>query len=156
MGIQAPNSQHSNRHSTSESKKITMGRPQKNKRVKDSESSSDSEVEERTPPPKKGKVAKKQVSSDSDSGPDDCNPPPKKGNATGPKRTDDGEPSWELDRQRILKVRTFKGKVLIDIREYYEKDGKQLPGKKGISLSAAQWQKLKQAIPEVDEAIKEA
>jgi len=56
---------------TVESKKITMGRPQKNKRVKDSESSSDSEVEERTPPPKKGKVAKKQVSSDSDSGPDD-------------------------------------------------------------------------------------
>lgn len=31
---------------TVESKKITMGRPQKNKRVKDSESSSDSEVEE--------------------------------------------------------------------------------------------------------------
>ena len=83
------------------------------------------------------------------------NPPPKKGKA-GPTKTEDGEPSWELDRQRVLKVRNFKGKVLIDIREYYEKDGKQLPGKKGISLSAAQWQKLKDAIPEVDEAIKEA
>jgi hypothetical protein len=59
-----------------------------------------------------------------------------------------------LDRNRQLKVREFRGKVLIDIREYYEKDGQLLPGKKGISLSATQWQKLKEIIPEVDEAMK--
>ena len=28
-------------------------------------------------------------------------------------------------------VRTWQGKFVVDIREYYNKDGKQLPGKKG-------------------------
>jgi hypothetical protein len=38
-------------------------------------------------------------------------------------------------------VRTFGGKVLIDIREYYtdQASGEERPGKKGIALSPEQW-----------------
>ncbi|EFX65953.1 hypothetical protein DAPPUDRAFT_65100, partial [Daphnia pulex] len=61
--------------------------------------------------------------------------------------------SWNLDNQRVLKVQSWRGKTFIDIREYYEKDGKQLPGKKGISLNSTQWNKLKSIISEVDEAL---
>ncbi|KAK4036596.1 RNA polymerase II transcriptional coactivator [Daphnia magna] len=105
--------------------------------------------------------------SSSDSGPEDRNPPPKNeatkmatastGSAKKPDQNPPGEaePSWQLDKQRVLKVRSWRGKTFIDIREYYEKDGQQLPGKKGISLSASQWSKLKSIIPEVDKALEE-
>jgi len=43
--------------------------------------------------------------------------------------------------------------VKIDIREFYEKDGQPLPGRKGISLSVDQWNKLKEVMGEIDEAI---
>jgi hypothetical protein len=68
-----------------------------------------------------------------------------------PKFSDDkDEPCWELEKNRYVKVRVFKGKVGVDIREYYEKDGKLLPGKKGISLNQVQFNKL----AEVFDAIK--
>lgn len=43
---------------------------------------------------------------------------------------------------------------MVDIREYYDADGDLKPGKKGIALSIPQWQKLKEIVDEVDEAIK--
>ena len=38
----------------------------------------------------------------------------------------------QLSATRNVSVTDFRGKALINIREYYEKDGKTLPGKKGL------------------------
>ena len=36
----------------------------------------------------------------------------------------------------------FKGKTYVAIREYYEKDGEMLPGRKGINLNMEEWKEL--------------
>lgn len=59
----------------------------------------------------------------------------------------------ELSRNRKVSVRMWQGKVFVDIREFYMKDGKQMPGKKGISLSVDQWEVLRNHIDEVDKEI---
>ena len=43
----------------------------------------------------------------------------------------------------------------MDLREYYEKDGELLPGKKGIALDLPQWDKLVEAVPDVNAAIQQ-
>ncbi len=43
----------------------------------------------------------------------------------------------------------------VDIREYYEKGGELLPGKKGIALDLAQWDRLVAAVPDINAAVKE-
>ena len=71
-----------------------------------------------------------------------------------------------------MNVRVFKGRYLIDIREYWEDNsGERRPGKKGmkyipmstnqptyvlagISLTIEQWENLKSVIPEIDAQIK--
>jgi len=51
-------------------------------------------------------------------------------------KTEDEETIWDLGNNRQVKVRNFKGKYYVDVREmYYDKDGDLKPGKKGkISL----------------------
>lgn len=46
----------------------------------------------------------------------------------------------QLGKNKFVDVREFQGRLLVDIREYYEKDGEMRPTKKGISLTAAQWE----------------
>ena len=67
--------------------------------------------------------------------------------------SDDGK--FFLGKMKYVSVRSFKNMVLVDIREYYEKDGELKPGKKGISLQAAQWNLLKENMNEIDEKIQE-
>jgi hypothetical protein len=98
--------------------------------------SSQSEEEVKAPPPKKSKSAPKATAST--------------------KKTDEStdDNRFHLDRTRFVTVREFKGRIMIDIREFYEADGELKPGKKGISLTPVQWNKLKDQIDDIDEAIK--
>lgn len=41
-----------------------------------------------------------------------------------------GDQYWELSRLRRVTVSSFKGRTMVNVREYYEKDGQELPGKK--------------------------
>ncbi|XP_058756537.1 RNA polymerase II transcriptional coactivator KIWI-like [Vicia villosa] len=61
----------------------------------------------------------------------------------------------EIGKNRKVTVRIWQGKLWVDIREFYIKDGKQLPGKKGISLSMDQWNVLRDHIEDIDKAVVE-
>ncbi|GAU13661.1 hypothetical protein TSUD_347650 [Trifolium subterraneum] len=96
------------------------------------------------------------------------------------RKNDDSEKViCQLSTRRNVAVRDFKGMTLVSIREFYNKDGKQLPtskeadalslvadcslfsldisGKwvrrKGISLSSEQWSTFKNCVPAIEEAI---
>ena len=64
-----------------------------------------------------------------------ANTPPKKAKVTADElptaRLDsNGDRYWEISRLRRVTVSSFRGKTLVNVREYYEKDGQELPGKK--------------------------
>uniref|UniRef100_A0A8B9RQ43 Activated RNA polymerase II transcriptional coactivator p15 n=1 Tax=Accipiter nisus TaxID=211598 RepID=A0A8B9RQ43_9AVES len=66
-----------------------------------------------------------------------------------------GSVSLQIGKMRYVRVSCFKGKVLVDIREFYaDKEGDMKPGRKGIALSAEQWNQLKEIVPEIDAAVK--
>jgi len=56
------------------------------------------------------------------------------------------------DKRRVT-IRKFKGNVYVDIREFYEDQGEFKPGKKGISLSADQFLKLKELMPSIEKEV---
>ena len=56
---------------------------------------------------------------------------------------------------RQVQISKFKGKVRVDIREYYDNDGEWKPTKKGISLDTKQWKKFTSLIGLIDDAIEE-
>ncbi|KAK7258494.1 hypothetical protein RIF29_24073 [Crotalaria pallida] len=59
----------------------------------------------------------------------------------------------QLSNRRNVSVGNFKGSTLVSIREFYCRDGKQLPGPKGISLPIEQWSNFKKSVPAIEEAI---
>lgn len=53
---------------------------------------------------------------------------------------------YQLSTKRYVGLKTFQGKHLVDIREFYEKDGQMLPGRTGISLTLKQWECLRSKV----------
>ncbi|PLB42396.1 transcriptional coactivator p15/PC4 family protein [Aspergillus candidus] len=66
-----------------------------------------------------------------------------------------GDNYWEISKMRRVNVSSFRGKNMVNIREYYEKDGQELPGKKGISLPVDQFACLLKILPEIETALGE-
>ncbi|BGO91685.1 hypothetical protein NBRC10512_008133 [Rhodotorula toruloides] len=79
----------------------------------------------------------------------------KYGGKAAVEENDEGDKYIDLAALRRVTVRKFKGKTLIDIREFYNSDKGVAPGKKGISLSVEQWDRLKKAVSTVDDLIDE-
>jgi len=77
---------------------------------------------------------------------------------TAQQTDDSGDAFWELSSgsTRRVTVNQFKGSWQVNIREYYNKDGAMLPGKKGISMPVDQWAALVQALPQIEKVLKEA
>lgn len=57
-----------------------------------------------------------------------------------------------LSHRKFCKVRRFANKTFVDFREYYEKDGKLLPGKKGIMLNKSEWEAIKRQMADISAA----
>jgi len=106
----------------------------------------------------------KELISDSESASDD-EPKQKKAKQPAEKRpaekskaksSGSGEETrYEIGRMRYVSVSEFRGKKMISIREFYQADDGELrPGKKGISLTSEQWEKLKSHVDDVDSDLK--
>ncbi len=61
---------------------------------------------------------------------------------TSTKRGPSPDASWQLSARRKVSVRSYRGSELVDIREYYEKNGQQMPGRKGLSMTLDQWRQF--------------
>ena len=55
--------------------------------------------------------------------------------------------------RRKATVSIFRNKPMVNIREYYDKDGEEMPGRKGISLPTEQWLKLRDGLDALSAAL---
>ncbi|PAV91162.1 hypothetical protein WR25_10973 [Diploscapter pachys] len=139
--IKMGSSDDSSDESVKEQKKQTKKRPVKDE---SDDSGETSDTSDSAPAPKKAK------SDDKGSG---------KGKAAGSGKSNvrkqvnsEGQTMLELGSNKFVTVGEFKGKKLIQIREYYldKGSGELKPGKKGIALSREQYDQLKGMIGEID------
>ena len=70
-------------------------------------------------------------------------------------KDENGDPYWEISKNRRVTISTFKGKKMVSIREYYEQGGKMLPGKKGISMMMEQYGALIELLPIIEKFLTE-
>lgn len=98
------------------------------------------------PFPSKKRKSANQAYDDSDV---DVDAPAKRGKGTSgaafkpsskPLVDPDGNKYWEISKARRVTLSEFKGKQLVNVREYYQKDDEWLPGKK-VSPDRPDWPK---------------
>lgn len=68
-------------------------------------------------------------------------------------RGDDELLRVELSATRFLRVRTYRGEPLADIREFYEKDSELKPGLRGTALRREQWDVVHRNTAQISAAI---
>ncbi|RMJ27754.1 hypothetical protein PHISP_01398 [Aspergillus sp. HF37] len=78
------------------------------------------------------------------------------GPAASSKVDANGDRYWEISKMRRATISTFRGKTMVNIREYYEKDGQELPGKKGISMPMDQFSSFITFLPEIEAVLSES
>lgn len=61
--------------------------------------------------------------------------------------------TWPLSSKRKVSISLYAGKTMVSIREFYSKGGRDLPGKKGITLTTDQWEKLFHAAKEIETSL---
>lgn len=110
------------------------------------------------PTPPKGKKQKLSADTILDSDNDDDekgahSPSEDETNSDGPQKNADGEIYFDLTKTRRVTLRKWKGKNLVDIREFWGDQGDLKPGKKGISLTVEQWKRLLEIVPEISKRI---
>ncbi|KQK79316.1 activated RNA polymerase II transcriptional coactivator p15 [Amazona aestiva] len=127
-----------------------MKMPKSKELVSSSSSASDSDSEvdkkaKRKTQPAPEKPVKKQKTGESSKG----------AAASSKQSSSTDENMFQIGKMRYVSVRDFKGKVLIDIREYWmDQEGEMKPGRKGISLNPEQWNQLKEQISDIDDAVR--
>ncbi|XP_035204353.1 LOW QUALITY PROTEIN: activated RNA polymerase II transcriptional coactivator p15-like [Oxyura jamaicensis] len=101
-----------------------------------------------------GKKRKKEMSSKSRKRlKSEARPPGVTGKPQGQDSEEEG--MFQIGKMQNVRVSCFKGKVLVDVREFcVDKEGHMKLGRKGIALSAAQWNQLKKIISDIDAAVK--
>lgn len=67
-----------------------------------------------------------------------------------PQRDSENNIYWDISKARRVTISDFRGKKMVSIREYYEKDGNWLPGKKGISMTLEQYNALVGVLPAIE------
>ncbi|KAH0426496.1 hypothetical protein CcaCcLH18_10306 [Colletotrichum camelliae] len=94
--------------------------------------------------------AKRDAPSDSDEDKPVKKTKTSKSEDLGSGKDNNGDPYWDLSGKRRVGVSQYNKATLVNIREFYEKDGNMLPGKKGISLSIPQYEALLKAVPAIN------
>ena len=63
--------------------------------------------------------------------------------------------AFHIGGERYAVVKRFKGRVFVNLREYYVKEGtsKLLAGKKGLNLTSDEWRELAMQGPNITAAI---
>ncbi|KAK2177551.1 hypothetical protein NP493_593g01024, partial [Ridgeia piscesae] len=97
---------------------------------------------------------------------EDAEPKPKKSKTAVKKKEDSPAPKtsggvkvgnevrFELGKLKFATVSEFKGRKMVNIREFYmTAEGELRPGKKGLALMPDQWEKLKANMDEIDTAL---